>query len=79
MKRKVAVVTDSTANMPKDILEEYGIQVIPLTVNWEGESLLDGVDIQVDEFYDRLQKAKEMPTTSQPSVGQFLEFFQQGG
>lgn len=77
MKQKVAIVTDSTANMPKDLLEEYGIQVIPLTVNWEGKSLLDGVDIQVDEFYDRLQKAKEMPTTSQPSVGLFMEFFQQ--
>lgn len=77
MKQKVAIVTDSTANMPKDLLEEYGIQVIPLTVNWEGNSLLDGVDIHVDEFYDRLQKAKEMPTTSQPSVGQFMQFFEQ--
>ena len=77
MKRKVAIVTDSTANMPENILEEYGIQVIPLTVNWAGESFLDGVDIQPDEFYKRLQSAKEMPTTSQPSVGQFIEFFQQ--
>lgn len=76
MKRKVAIVTDSTANLPEALLEEYGIQVIPLTVNWAGESLLDGVDIQVDAFYRRLQTAKEMPTTSQPSVGQFIEFFQ---
>jgi DegV family protein with EDD domain len=75
MKRKVAIVTDSTANMPENLLEEYGIQVIPLTVNWDGESLLDGVDIQQDVFYQRLQTAKEMPTTSQPSVGQFMEFF----
>ena len=77
MKRKVAIVTDSTANMPQELLQQYGIQVIPLTVNWAGESLLDGVDIQVDDFYHRLQSAKEMPTTSQPSVGQFMEFFQQ--
>jgi DegV family protein with EDD domain len=77
MKRKVAVVTDSTANLPDAILQEFGIAVIPLTVNWEGESLLDGVDIQVDAFYERLQSAKEMPTTSQPSVGQFIAFFQQ--
>jgi DegV family protein with EDD domain len=77
MKRKVAIVTDSTANMSEDILQEYGIGVIPLTVNWEGDSLLDGVDIQVDAFYERLPKAKEMPTTSQPSVGQFMEFFEQ--
>jgi DegV family protein with EDD domain len=76
MKEKVAVVTDSTANMPDEFIQEYGIQVIPLIVNWEGESLLDGVDIQVDAFYQRLQSAKDMPTTSQPSVGQFIEFFQ---
>lgn len=76
MKRRVAIVTDSTANLPDEIMQEYGIQVIPLTVNWSGESLLDGVDIQVDAFYNRLRTAKEMPTTSQPSVGQFVEFFQ---
>ena len=40
--------------MPDDLLQKFGIQVIPLTVNWEGESLLDGVDIQVDDFYRRL-------------------------
>lgn len=75
MKRKVAIVTDSTANVPADLAEQYNIQVIPLTVNWAGESLLDNVDIKTDEFYRRLQNAKEMPTTSQPSVGQFIEFF----
>ena len=75
MKRKVAVVTDSTANIPDDLLKQYNIQVIPLTVNWAGESLLDSVDIKTDEFYRRLATAKEMPTTSQPSVGQFMEFF----
>lgn len=77
MKRKVAIVTDSTANLPDNLLEEFDIRVIPLTVNWEGESLLDGIDIFPDAFYSRLQTAKEMPTTSQPSVGQFIEFFQQ--
>ena len=77
MKRKVAIVTDSTAYMPEESLKEFDIQVIPLTVNWEGESLLDGIDILPDAFYSRLQTAKEMPTTSQPSVGQFIEFIQQ--
>jgi DegV family protein with EDD domain len=76
MKRKVAVVTDSTANIPDNLLEQYNIQTIPLTVNWAGESLLDNIDIKTDEFYERLQTAKEMPTTSQPSVGQFIEFFE---
>ena len=77
MKRKVAILTDSTAYLPEDLLEEFDIGVIPLIVNWEGESFLDGIDISPDTFYSRLQTAKEMPTTSQPSVGQFIEFFQQ--
>ena len=67
MKRKVAIVTDSTAYLSEDLLEEFDIQVIPLIVNWEGESFLDGIDILPDAFYSRLQTAKEMPTTSQPS------------
>lgn len=75
MKQKVAIVTDSTANIPDDLLHKYNIQTIPLTVNWAGQSLLDNVDITTDAFYNRLQSAKEMPTTSQPSVGQFMEFF----
>lgn len=75
MKRKVAIVTDTTANIPADLAAQYHIQVIPLTVNWAGESLLDTIDITTEQFYQRLQTAKEMPTTSQPSVGQFMEFF----
>ncbi|MDX1413499.1 MAG: DegV family protein [Candidatus Promineifilaceae bacterium] len=75
MKRKVAIVTDTTANLSNELLKKYDIQVIPLTVNWAGRSLLDNVDITTKEFYKQLAKAKEMPTTSQPSVGQFIEFF----
>ena len=54
MKRKVVVVTDSTANMPDELLQQYGIQVIPLTVNWSGESLLDGVALALANPYNWL-------------------------
>lgn len=76
-KGKVAIVTDSTAYIPEDILEDYGIQVIPLNVNWSGKSFLDNVDITPEEFYNRLQSERELPTTSQPSAGAFKALFTQ--
>ena len=74
-KAKVAVVVDSTAYIPPALVAQYNIHVIPQILNWEGSSLRDDVDIKPDAFYARLATAKEMPTTSQPSAGEFHEFF----
>jgi DegV family protein with EDD domain len=76
-KTPVVVVTDSTAYLPDDVIHEYEIPVIPLNLNWEGVTLRDGVDITPEAFYQRLGTAREMPTTSQPSVGEFHELFQE--
>ena len=73
--QSIAVVTDSTAYLPPDVRERLGIPVIPLNVLWGEEVLKDGVDIDPPTFYQRLQTAKVMPTTSQPSAGEFVEFF----
>lgn len=72
---KVAIVVDSTAFIPSDLVAQYNLHVIPQVLNWEGKSYLDNIDITPDEFYTRLKTAKEMPTTSQPSAGEFHEFF----
>jgi DegV family protein with EDD domain len=72
---KIAIITDSTANLPDDIIAKYNIHVVPLTVNWGGQSYLDGIDITPAAFYERLATDKESPTTSQPSAGQFEEVF----
>lgn len=74
-KKKVAIVVDSTAFIPPDLIEKYNLHVIPLIVNWEGEGYRDNIDIKPDEFYTRLKTAKEMPTTSQPSAGEFHDLF----
>ncbi len=76
-KTPVVVVTDSTAYLPEELVHEYEIPVIPLLLNWEGSTLRDGVDIAPKAFYQRLSTAREMPTTSQPSVGEFHELFQE--
>jgi DegV family protein with EDD domain len=75
MMKKVAVITDSTAYLPQEIVSELDITVIPLTVHWDGESYRDGIDIQAEEFYERLANSESIPTTSQTTVGEYLEAF----
>lgn len=72
----VAIVADSVSNLPADLVKQYDIHIVPAIVNWEGQSLLDGIDISTDAFYQRLRTSKELPKTSQPSPGQFAEVFE---
>jgi DegV family protein with EDD domain len=74
-KTKIALVTDSTANLIQDQIDRYNIYMMPQILIWGGETYRDGVDITTDEFYERLKTAKELPTTSQPSAGEFHQFF----
>jgi DegV family protein with EDD domain len=74
-KPSVAIVTDSTADLPPQLAASRSITVVPLTLNFEGKPLLDGVDIRPDEFYRRLPSATLHPTTSQPSPGRFAEVY----
>ncbi|MBC8504795.1 MAG: DegV family protein [Anaerolineales bacterium] len=74
---KVAIVTDSTAYLPPEIIEKFQIRVVPLQLIWGDETFRDGVDIQPSEFYDRLPTASVMPTTSQPSAAEFMTVFEE--
>jgi len=65
---KVALVTDSTAYIPQELIEKYHITVTPQILIWGDETFEDGIDIQPEEFYRRLKSAKIMPTTSQVSI-----------
>ena len=72
---KVKIITDSTAYLPPDLIARYGIRVIPLKVVFGAEAYAEGVDISNEEFYGKLAAASTLPTTSQPSVGDFLEVY----
>ncbi|OYD06430.1 DegV family protein [Paludifilum halophilum] len=74
---KVQVITDSTADIPKDLVEKLGITLVPLKVHLEGQSYLDGVTIEPQEFYRKLAESEEMPTTSQPSPVDFVEAYRE--
>jgi len=71
----VAVVSDSTAYLPRDLVAEHGIQLVSLYVNWEEESEREVDMPDFDRFYDRLRSADRLPTTSQPSIGDFLDVY----
>ncbi|WP_138493102.1 DegV family protein [Paenibacillus pinistramenti] len=72
---KPVIVTDSTADVPKSIIEAYGIYVIPMVVRFGETSYREGLDLTASEFYERLENAKELPTTSQTSPSQYAEVF----
>jgi DegV family protein with EDD domain len=73
---KIAVVTDSAACLPEELLQQYGIHVVPFGLIWGDEVLRDGIDITPEVFYHRLRTSEELPTTSQPSLGDFLRVYQ---
>ena len=72
---KIAFVVDSTAYIPPDQVQQFGITVIPQVLIWDEQTMLDGVDIQPTAFYERLRESKTMPTTSQATIGAFKEVF----
>jgi DegV family protein with EDD domain len=73
---KIAIITDSTAYLPDEYIQEHQIEVVPLTVNFRTESRREGIDIKLREFWDLLPTLKELPTTSQPSVGDFVQAYE---
>lgn len=72
---EVKIVTDSTAYLPAELIARYGIRVIPLKVLFGPEAYTEGVDISNEEFYRKLAKASTLPTTSQPSIGDFVQVY----
>ena len=75
MAHRIAIVTDSTCDIPAHWLKQYQITVVPMTLIFGEEQYLDGVQITSEEFYARLANSPIHPTTSQPSPEVFLDVF----
>jgi DegV family protein with EDD domain len=71
----VQVVTDSTSDIPPEVARAAGIEVVPLTIRFGREVFADGVQLSGEAFYERLRTCVELPTTSAPSPGDFLEVY----
>ena len=75
----IKVVTDSTSDLPADVAESLGIEVVPLNVHFGSDVYKDRVNLMPDTFYDKLINGDVLPTTSQPSVGEFIEVYERLG
>lgn len=73
----IKIVTDSTAYLPETYVRQHDIRVVPLNVHFGQEAFKEGVEMDDEEFYARLKAAPELPTTSQPSAGEFLQVFEE--
>ena len=74
---KVAVVTDSVAMLPEGLALELGIGVVPIVLNLGSRSYRDGIDLSTAEFYQLLRTSEELPTTAAPSVGEFVQVYEE--
>ncbi len=78
MAHRIALITDSTCDIPAEWIAQYDITVVPLTIIFGSEQYLDGVDLPAQEFYERLDRdPQHHPTSSQPAPKAFLEAYQQ--
>ncbi|MCM3215640.1 DegV family protein [Niallia taxi] len=73
--KRIKIVTDSTVDLADELIEKYEIEVIPLSITINGETFLDRVDIEPAEFIQKMKEAGNLPKTSQPPVGLFLETY----
>ncbi len=73
----VRIITDSTADLPKELIKEYNIGVAPLMVNFADGTYRDGVDLTSAQFYKKLSESKQMPTTSQVNPPAFVDLYKQ--
>ncbi|MCD6553509.1 MAG: DegV family protein [Anaerolineae bacterium] len=72
---RTVVVTDSSAYLPDKMVKQYGLHVVPLYVHFGEQTFRDRVDLTSAAFYEKLRDADSLPTTSQPSVGDFVELY----
>jgi len=74
--KRIAIVVDSTADLPESILEEKNIHVVPVRLNFGDKHYIDKVTLTSDEFWDKLQNNPKHPKTSQPTPGDFRRQYQ---
>lgn len=72
---KIKIITDSTLDLPSDIIKEKDIEVLPLLINFGEESYLDGLEINTKEMLDRIERENILPTTAQVTPNRFEEIF----
>ena len=73
---KIKIITDSSVDLPKEVLEKYNVEVMPVLINFGEESYLDGISITRDDVFRRIDKGDVFPTTAQITPNRFVEKFE---
>lgn len=73
----IGVVTDSTADLEPELQQRLGLAIVPLIVNWDGQTFRDKIDLSATEFYRRLRTSKTLPKTGAPSLAAFESAFRE--
>ena len=73
----IRIVTDSTCDLPQEVIHKYGIRVVPMYIHTNGDSYLDGIDLTREEFYRRLPDLDPAPTTAAPSPKKFHQVYEE--
>ncbi len=71
----IKIITDTNAALPPDMVERYGISLIPIYVHFGNKTFRDGIDLSTQQFYEMLEASPTLPRTSQPPVGEFLDLY----
>lgn len=70
------IVTDSTCDLPRAVFDQYGIELVPLKIQFGDDSYRSGIDMHLEQFVERLARGDAHPTSSQPTVHEFTEVYQ---
>lgn len=76
---KIKIITDSTIDVSNEVIQKYGIEIVPLSIHINGETYVDRIDISPSEFIKKMGNSTELPKSSQPSSGAFLEVYDRLG
>lgn len=73
---KIGIVADTSSNFSPKTAQQLGIHIVPMQIIIDNQTYRDGIDISVEDFYQKMEKAKSLPTTSQPAIGEFIRLYQ---
>ena len=76
---RVYIVTDSTADLTEEEVKQFEISIVPMNISIDDENYIDGVTITKEEFKEKMSASAELPKTAQPSIGRFVEVYDELG
>ena len=76
---RVYIVTDSTADLTEEEVKQFEVSIVPMNISIDDENYIDGVTINKDEFKQKMIASSELPKTAQPSIGRFVEVYDELG